>query len=314
MANPFNAFGTNAAYSGYTSVDAFNDVLSAFKGRGILSGWNIIPASGLVVVMAGTTLPRSVAIAENNVGGLTTINARRANRTSVQLGDAPTSGTSYRTIVLYVNNPPTETTATVDNPSAVGYVVVSSTSSDEPSDSTIRSAITSDGGTGSSAYYVIAGVVAVPAGTTTVTANMITQGARATLKNQTLPWLPATLVSSFTSTANLGAFTNNVGQIVNGISQTISEDGLYSISLQSATASTGTAKGGFNSRMMLNGTEIKFSYFESAANYAGNNFVHGDQYATIYLHAGDVLSSRLQGFGNIPNTNVEQTLTLTRSL
>lgn len=314
MSNPANSLGTNAAYSGYTSVEAFNDVLSAFQGRGILSGWVVAPISGMLVRLASTATPRSVAIAENNTGGLTTINTPRRSATSINLGTAPSSGTSYRSIVLYVNNPPTATNTTVDNPSAVGFAIVSSTTSASPSDSDIRAAITNDGGTGSTAYYVIAATIAIPAGTTTVTANMITQGARASLKNQTLPWLAAPLVTTFTGTTNLGAFTGNTGQIVNGISQTISEDGLYSISLQSASVSTGTAKGGFNSRIMLNGTEIKFSYFESATNYAGNNFVHGDQYATIYLQAGDVLSSSLQGFGNIPNTNVEQTLTLTRSL
>ena len=36
MANPNNAIGTNAAFGGRTSPNAFNDVLGAFKNRGFI--------------------------------------------------------------------------------------------------------------------------------------------------------------------------------------------------------------------------------------------------------------------------------------
>ena len=74
MANPNNAIGTNAAFGGRTSPNAFNDVLGAFKNRGILSGWVCSPNSGMSVVLGGDGINRDVAIAEDNAGNKTTVN------------------------------------------------------------------------------------------------------------------------------------------------------------------------------------------------------------------------------------------------
>ena len=52
MTNPNNAVGTNAAYGGRTSVNAFNDDLTIYS-RGILSGWACSPKSGMTVQIGG---------------------------------------------------------------------------------------------------------------------------------------------------------------------------------------------------------------------------------------------------------------------
>ena len=71
--NPNNAIGTNAAYGGRTSANAFNDVLAGFA-RGVLSGWNCVPNSGLTVSIGGDGSIRDVAVAENNTGDKISIN------------------------------------------------------------------------------------------------------------------------------------------------------------------------------------------------------------------------------------------------
>ena len=46
----------------------------------------------------------------------------------------------------------------------------------KPNDSDIRTAITADGASGATAYYVVLGYVTIPNGTTTITSNLIEQG------------------------------------------------------------------------------------------------------------------------------------------
>ena len=73
MTNPNNAVGTNGAFGGRTSVNAFNDGLASYSA-GIMSGWACEPSSGLTVVLGGDGNTRDVAIAEDNAGNKTTIN------------------------------------------------------------------------------------------------------------------------------------------------------------------------------------------------------------------------------------------------
>lgn len=184
MANPNNAVGTNAAFSGRTSPNAFNDVLGAFAGRGILSGWQIAPNTGMTVALGGDGENRDVALAEDNAGNKTTINNIPATPISLTIEAAPATNSRIDAIVAYVNNPPQGATTETDNFGAVGLLDVqggSASSPVAPDDSAIRSAITADGASGATAYYVVLGYVTIASGTTDITANMITQGANATL-------------------------------------------------------------------------------------------------------------------------------------
>ena len=90
MTNPGNAIGTNAAYSGRTSANAFNDVLSVLS-RGIVSGWACSPDTGMSVVLGGDGTTRDVAIAEDNIGNRTTINNISGAPVGVTIGTAPLS-------------------------------------------------------------------------------------------------------------------------------------------------------------------------------------------------------------------------------
>ena len=183
MTNPNNAIGTNAAYSGRTSVNAFNDDLAAYS-RGILTGWNCQVGTGLTVMLGGGHSVRDVAIAEDNAGNKTTINNISLDEVPVTLDTAPGANSRIDLIVAYVNNPPQGSSSTADNPEACGIIPVTGTpavSPQAPDDNAIRTAITADGASGTTAYYVVLAKITVPTGTTDLIPGYIEQGDKAAL-------------------------------------------------------------------------------------------------------------------------------------
>lgn len=173
MTNPSDAVGTNGAYGGRTSVDAFNDVLGVFQSAGILSGWYVRAGSGMTVLVGGQSGVRDVAIAEDQLGDRTTVNNRLGSPISVTIAASSPSTARVDSIVLYVNKPATVSTTTIDNPEACGIIAVSGTTT-APSSADIRSAITADGGSGATAYYVVIADITIPASATVITQTNIT--------------------------------------------------------------------------------------------------------------------------------------------
>ena len=185
MTNPNNAVGTNGAYNGRTSVNAFNDIMGAFT-KGVVSGWNCTPNSGMTVSVGGDGSTRDVAIAEDNAGNKTSINNISGQPIDVTIPAAPATGNRIDLIVAYVENPPQGDPAQVDNFQACGLITVSGTAASvptAPNDTTIRNAITSDGATGATAYYVEVARVRVGTGVTTIGSGVITQGASAQMSS-----------------------------------------------------------------------------------------------------------------------------------
>lgn len=177
--NPNNAVGTNGAFGGRTSVNAFNDVLGSLNGRGILSGWALSPSSGMVIVAGGDGSTRDVAVAEDNIGNKTTINNISEEPVPIEIPAAPATGSRIDTVVAYVDNPAQGSATVTDNYGACGLIVVSGSAASSPTaptESDIRTAITADGGAGSVAYYVELGRVTVATGTTDISSNMLTKG------------------------------------------------------------------------------------------------------------------------------------------
>ena len=180
MTNPNNAVGTNAAYGGRTSVNAFNDGLNIYS-RGILSGWACSPKSGMTVQIGGNGSDRDAAVAEDNAGNKTSINNISGSPIDVTIPAAPATNNRIDLIVAYADNPPSGTSTVVDNPAACGIIVVPGTAASSPTAPTnaaIRSAITADGASGSTAYYVILAQIRVGTGVTTIGSGVITQGAK----------------------------------------------------------------------------------------------------------------------------------------
>lgn len=183
MANPNNAVGTNGAFGGRTSVNAFNDVLSAFSGRGILSGWACSPSSGLTVQLGGDGETRDVAIAEDASGNKTTVNNISQSPVEITIPSAPASNSRIDLVVAYIEDSPNGSGET-DNYDVVNLLVVSGTVSSTPvapTDRAIRTAITADGASGATAYYVVLAQITIATGTTDIDSTMISAGANATL-------------------------------------------------------------------------------------------------------------------------------------
>lgn len=214
MTNPNNAIGTNAAYGTRTSVNAFNDIAQLVNGRGILSGFEVSPSSGMTLSVGGIAGTRDVAIAEDNLGNRTTINNRSGSPISVTMDSASVSADRYDAIVAYVSNPAQASDTTPDAPSVCGIIPVSGGSTGV-SDAQIRTAITADGGTGSVAYYVILATVFIGQGSSVITSANITQShisisasdiADAEITSRMIDWTTAGMIdlsTSFTKAANI---------------------------------------------------------------------------------------------------------------
>lgn len=180
--NPNNAVGTNAAYDGRTSVKAFNDGIGAYS-RGILSGWACSPNTGMTVSLGGDGTTRDIAIAEDAGGNKITVNNISESPVSVSLSAAPVSNSRIDLIVAYVDNPPQGSATSIDNPGACGLIAVDGTAAADPvapNDSAIRTAITADGASGATAYYVVLATITIASGTTDLTSDNIKAGYSAT--------------------------------------------------------------------------------------------------------------------------------------
>ena len=216
MSNPNNAVGTNAAYSGRTSVNAFNDGLAAY-GRGILSGWVASPSTGLKVQLGGAATVRDVAVAVDNAGNHTTINNISGAPIEMTITAAPSTNSRIDAIVAYVDNPAEGVSTVADNPAACGMIVVKGTaaaSPSEPNESTIRAAITADGASGVTAYYAVLATVTIASGTTDLTSSNIEAGPSATFADYSLTeiktstkWVDGSVI--YKKTVNIGALPNN---------------------------------------------------------------------------------------------------------
>lgn len=185
--NPNNAIGTNAAFGGRTSPNAFNDVLGTFQGRGIVSGWECSPDSGMTIVLGGNGTTRDVAIAEDNAGNKTTVDNIPASPISLTIAAAPATQSRIDAVVVYVNNPPQGSSTAVDNYGTVGILDVQGTVASSPvapNDSDIRTAITTDGASGATAYYVVLAYITVGSGITTLTSAEIEAGPSASLQSE----------------------------------------------------------------------------------------------------------------------------------
>ena len=205
--NPNNAVGTNAAYDGRTSVKAFNDGIGAYS-RGILSGWACSPSTGMTVSLGGDGATRDIAIAEDVAGNKTTVNNISESPISVTMSAAPATNSRIDLIVAYVDNPPQGSATVLDNPAACGLIAVSGTAAADPvapNDSAIRTAITADGASGSTAYYVVLATITVASGTTDLTSSNIAAGSSAGIGAQNIDF--TTLSGNYSETEVDTGFT-----------------------------------------------------------------------------------------------------------
>lgn len=278
MTNPNNAVGTNAAYSGRTSVNAFNDVLSAFTGRGVLSGWGCSPSSGMTVALGGDGNTRDVAIAEDNSGNFTTVNNISASPIEVTLPAAPTTNSRIDSIVAYVVKPPVGIGTEADNPQACGLIVVSGATAASPSaptEAAIRSAITADGAAGNNAYYVVLAQVTVTSGATVITADAISPAEKARTPNT---------IEYDVLSADLPLGANSPTKVASVV---IPEDGVYRVE-----AFTRLYQGGdtYASAEISTTSTVLVDDFGNFVSRGGSFRCSVAPQTTVALKAGDVVS------------------------
>lgn len=289
MTNPNNAIGTNGAYGGRTSVEALNDVLNIFDGGGVVRGWTCSPSSGMVVSLGGVTGHRDVAIAVSPTGARTTINNRLGSAVNVTIDTAPSTNSRIDSIVAYAQNPPQGSNTVVDNPSACGIISVKGSVSSSPSapdDATIRSAITADGATGSTAYYVVLAQVRVVAGLTTITSNYITQGDRASVGSSAITNRAITSDKIDWSTMNIGISTNS------------------SLSFTAPTAGKLLLIGSANNTWGYSGGSIRIGYIKSSGSASL------DTIGSTVIDGGNLVGRSAQTMA-ISNMSKNQSITVT---
>jgi len=242
MTNPNNAVGTNGAYGGRTSVNAFNDALAVYNSRGILSGWDCSPNTGMTVSLGGTASVRDVAVAMDSNGNFTTINNISGSAVDVTMTAAPAANKRIDLVVAYVDNPPQGTATATDNPGACGIIAVTGTASPTPSapnESAIRTAITADGASGSTAYYVVLATITITSGTTDIDAGMIEAGDHVEISGQTIE--DNSIAESKIDFATFDLSTERVVGILNGttVYEKIIEDTITMPSTGTAAISHG---------------------------------------------------------------------------
>ena len=285
MTNPNDAVGTNGAYNGRTSVNAFNDIMGGLTS-GVLSGWVCSPKSGMTVSLGGDGSTRDVAIAEDNAGNKTSINNISGQPIDVTIPSAPATGNRIDLIVAYVENPPQGDPAQVDNFQACGLITVSGTAANSPvapGDGAIRSAITADGATGATAYYVVLAEITVGTGVTTIGSGVITQGASAQVSSDKIDfatsgaWDPDGHVTATAGTVYYKRVLPNVVFLYGSVTPSANTN-IFTLPFTSplATAQTFTCFGGgldFTKAFIAeNSSNLGFTKNTNSSSYALNAF------------------------------------------
>lgn len=176
MTNPNNAVRVSSRNGGRGSVYEAN-AWAQLYGNGILSGNGVTPSTGMTVQLGGTTACPDVIIATNASGYKIALDIVDTATVTVS---KPSSNKKIVAIVAYTNDLSVVSTESniTGNPASCGLIAVNGTVSAnpvKPTDAQIRTAITSDGGTGSSAAYGVVATILLTSSTSSVTSGIITR-------------------------------------------------------------------------------------------------------------------------------------------
>ena len=176
MTNPGNIVRVRARNGGRASVYEANGWAQAYTS-GLVEGTGVIQntSADMNVLVGGSATKPDVILAENPAGYKVALDLIGQQAITVT---APASNSRISAIVAYTDDlslATTEDTVT-GSPASCGLIVVNGTAAanpNPPTDSQIRTAITSDGATGSQAAYCIIANITVESGTTAITNNEI---------------------------------------------------------------------------------------------------------------------------------------------
>ena len=177
MTNPDNIVRVRARNGGRASVYEANGWGQAYS-NGLIRGNGVIQntSADMNVLVGGSASKPDVVLAENPAGYKFALDIVGQQAVAIT---APASNSRISAIVAYTDDvslPTTEDTVT-GSPSSCGLIVVNGTAAadpSEPSDAQIRTAITSDGATGSQAAYCVIATILVANTTTIITDSLIT--------------------------------------------------------------------------------------------------------------------------------------------
>lgn len=176
MTNPNNIVRVRARNGGRASVYEANAWAQGFS-MGILEGYGVTQntSADMNVLVGGSATKPDVLIAQNPAGYKIALDI--IGRQAVAI-TAPASNSRISAIVAYTNDLSLSTTQddVTGSPASCGLIVVNGTAAANPvapTDSQIRTAITSDGATGSQAAYCVIATIKVASNTTLITNSLI---------------------------------------------------------------------------------------------------------------------------------------------
>lgn len=176
MTNPDNIVRVRARLEGRASVYEANGWAQGYT-NGLLSGNGVLPNTvpNMNVLVGGSQNNPDVVIAENADGYKIALDIVGQQPIAIT---APASQNRISAIVAYTDDLSLASTdsAITGSPSSCGLIVVNgnvASTPTEPSDATIRSAITSDGATGSQACYCVIATILVSSATTAISSSLI---------------------------------------------------------------------------------------------------------------------------------------------
>lgn len=178
MTNPDNIVRVRARNGGRASVYEANGWCQAY-GSGILEGTGVVQntVANMTVLVGGSSSKPDVLIAQSPAGYKIALDLVGQQPVTIT---APASNSRISAIVAYTDDLALESTedTVTGSPASCGLIVVNGNTSASPSaptDTQIRSAITSDGATGSQASYAIIATIRVASNTTSITNALITR-------------------------------------------------------------------------------------------------------------------------------------------
>ena len=177
MTNPDNIVRVRARNGGRASVYEANGWAQAYTA-GLIEGHGVTQntSADMNVLVGGSGSKPDVILAENPSGYKIALDLVGQQPIAIT---APASNSRISAVVAYTDDLSLATTqdTVTGSPASCGLIVVNGTASvspSEPSDAQIRTAITSDGATGSQAAYCVIATILVANDTTIITNSMIT--------------------------------------------------------------------------------------------------------------------------------------------
>lgn len=226
MTNPDNIVRVRARNGGRASVYEANGWCQAFS-TGLLEGNGVVQntVADMNVLVGGSITKPDVVIATNPAGYKIALDIVGQQAVAIT---APASNKRISAIVAYTDDlslPTTQDTVT-GAPGSCGLIVVNGTAASSPTapnDTTIRSAITADGATGSQASYCVIATMLVASGTTAITNSEITMQ-KAGVMSQNIDFATSTETLTFSIDAGVTTGTGDATLILldnNGLTMLI---------------------------------------------------------------------------------------------